>query len=518
MSKTLVLLFLLILLFVSGQAGSLLAQPSGARALLEGSAKVMGGLPALRALKNQVVESEGKQFDSSSTQRPGGPTRQISTFRYTLTRDLTRPRLRLQWDAKNPGDRPATPWLEVIDGPVGLLREGAGARAKESRLHPARLATRMREEQRTAAKIILVALGQKNLRRLGDSEIDGKPQRVVAFHKNGDEFRVYLDAKTRLPSQAEILEDDPLEGDSRYTLRYGDWRKVDALMLPFALRVELNGKPLQEEQIKSLRNNVALGPDVFSVPQAIREQKVDAKPIASQWLLRRVAGYVGYADLGRNPPVEFVQMAGGVYRVQGTSHNTIVVETRDHLVAIEGPLYEERTAAVVKAIKERFPAKPIRYVIPTHHHLDHAGGIRAFMAEGATVVVPFVATEFYARVARAPHTLRPDSLEKKGAAVVVESYGGGYRALTDGTQRVEIHPLPVSHAEDLQVIYLPHAKILIEADHVSPRKEQVRPAPRLREFVQAVDKLNLDIQTIAGIHGDSAAMQAVRAAANTGQK
>jgi len=506
------------LMLIPLKAAPLCAQSPSAKELLDDAAKAMGGLQALKALKNQVIESEGKQFDSSSTSRPGGPTRQISTIRTTLTRDLAQPRLKMGYEGKSLLARQAIPWVEIIDGEVGFLREGAGADAKQSRLHPARLATRMREEKRAAAKIILIALGQKNLRRLADGELDGRPQRVVAFVENGDEFRVYLDAKTKLPSQVEIMEDDPLEGDSRFTLRYSDWRKVDGVMLPFGLRTELNGKPLQEEQIKSVRNNVALAADVFSVPQAIRDQKVDAKPIASQWLLRRVAGNVGYADLGRNPPVEIVPMAEGVYRFQGSSHNTIVVEMRDYLVAVEGPLYEERTAAVVKAIKERFPAKPIRYVIPTHHHLDHAGGIRAFMAEGAIVIVPFVATEFYARVAKAPHTLRPDSLEKKGHAVVIESYGGGYLALTDGNQRVEIYPLPVPHAEDFQVIYLPRAKIMIEADHVSPRGGQVRTAPAVGEFVQAVDKLNLDIQTVAGIHGDSATMQAVRAAAKSGQK
>jgi glyoxylase-like metal-dependent hydrolase (beta-lactamase superfamily II) len=185
---------------------------------------------------------------------------------------------------------------------------------------------------------------------------------------------------------------------------------------------------------------------------------------------------------------------------------------RDYLVAVEGPLYEERSYPVVKAVKERFPNKPIRYVIPTHHHLDHAGGIRGFMAEGAIVVVPFIAQSFYARVAKAPHTLRPDSLEKNRRAVVIESYGGGYRALTDGSRQIQIYPMPTSHAEDFQVIYLPREKIVIEADHVSPRKGQVRSAPAVKEFVEGIDKLQLDVTIVAGIHGDTAPMQAARAA------
>ena len=28
-----------------------------------------------------------------------------------------------------------------------------------------------------------------------------------------------------------------------------------------------------------------------------------------------------------------------------------------------------------------------RYVVITHHHIDHSGGVRAYAAEGATVVV-----------------------------------------------------------------------------------------------------------------------------------
>ncbi len=65
------------------------------------------------------------------------------------------------------------------------------------------------------------------------------------------------------------------------------------------------------------------------------------------------------------------------------------------------------------------------------------------------------------------------------------------------------------------MIYLPAEKILIEADHVSPRNGQVRPAPAVKEFVSALDKLNLDVSTIVGIHGDSATMLAAHAAAQS---
>ncbi|MBM4262411.1 MAG: MBL fold metallo-hydrolase [Deltaproteobacteria bacterium] len=486
------------------------AQAPAATTLLQNSARAMGGLAALRAVNNQIVESEGKQFDSSSTQQPLGATRQISTFRYTLTRDLSQPKLRLEWDGRNSARNENVRFVEVIDGNIGMLQEGAG---KQTRLHPGRMATRLREELRNPVKLVLAGLAHKGLQRRADAELDGKTHAVVSFVENGDEFRVYLDPQSHLPTQVEILESDPLEGDSNYTLRYGDWRKVGALTLPHNLRYELNGKALLEEQIKSFQNNVSFVADPFAIPDAVRQQKTDTAPIASQWILRRVAGNVSYLDFGRPPTVEWQRLADGVHKITGTGHATILVEMNYHLVAIEGPLYDMRTKPVVQSIKEKFPNKPIRYAIPTHHHLDHAGGIRAFMAEGATIVVPLNAQNFYTKVARAAHSRKPDSLERTRTGVVIESFGGGPRILTDGARRVEIHPLPTSHADDLVVVYLPGEKILIEADHISPRNGQVRTAPLVKEFVDKLDKLGLDVATIVGIHGDQASLQAARAAA-----
>jgi hypothetical protein len=63
------------------------------------------------------------------------------------------------------------------------------------------------------------------------------------------------------------------------------------------------------------------------------------------------------------------------------------------------------------------------------------------------------------------------------------------------------------------VVFLPKEKLLIEADHISPRNGEVRPGPRVNEFVQQFDKLNLDVATIVGIHGDQASLEATRGAA-----
>ncbi|MBI1998505.1 MAG: MBL fold metallo-hydrolase, partial [Deltaproteobacteria bacterium] len=233
----------------------------------------------------------------------------------------------------------------------------------------------------------------------------------------GDDFRVYLDAQTKLLSQVEILEDDTIYGDSHYALRYADWRRVDGVMVPFSLRYEIKGNLLQSERILSARHNVALTPETFSIPEAVCQQKAKEKSIPSEWLMRRLAMNVSYLDFGKDIAVELVPLAGGILHAKGTSHNSVIIEMQDYLVVVEAPLYEERSKKVLAAIRQRFPTKPIRYVIPTHFQNDHSGGMRTYMAVGATIIAPAISMEYYERMARAPHAFRPDSLEQGRRAI-----------------------------------------------------------------------------------------------------
>src|SRR5262245_19972094 len=141
------------------------AAAQSARALVDQAAQAMGGIAALRAIRNQIVESEGKQFDSSSTPKPLGPTRQISTFRYTLTRELDPSKVKLDWESGNSARNQSIRFVEIIDGDIGSLQEGEANSAKPSRLHPGRLATRLREEKRAAPNLLLRAAAEKSLRR-----------------------------------------------------------------------------------------------------------------------------------------------------------------------------------------------------------------------------------------------------------------------------------------------------------------------------------------------------------------
>ena len=80
------------------------------------------------------------------------------------------------------------------------------------------------------------------------------------------------------------------------------------------------------------------------------------------------------------------KVADGVWYVAGGSHHSVAIEMKDHLILVEAPLNDGRTVPVIEAVKKLAPGKPIRYVINSHNHFDHSGGLRAAAAEGATII------------------------------------------------------------------------------------------------------------------------------------
>jgi len=94
------------------------------------------------------------------------------------------------------------------------------------------------------------------------------------------------------------------------------------------------------------------------------------------------------------------------------------------------------------------PNKPIRYPVNIHHHWDHAGGIRAALAEGATVITDDRNKDFYHNVVLAPQprSLSPDRLSQFPFAttgLALQTFTDRY-TIADRTRIIELYHVPRS--------------------------------------------------------------------------
>ncbi len=207
--------------------------------------------------------------------------------------------------------------------------------------------------------------------------------------------------------------------------------------------------------------------------------------------------------------VETRKLADGVYLLGGGSHNSAAVEFKDFVAVFDAPLNEERSLAVIEEIVRLAPDKPIRWVINSHQHFDHVGGLRTYMHIGATVITHFKNYEFYKRdvLNYSQRTLKPDMVSLWPPTELAEGYY--YEAIrenfiiSDGTRNLNVHYVnPLTHVEGMLIAYLPREKLLFEADLLdTDRAAPATPTRDQASFYNAVRKLGLDVADIVPVHG-----------------
>jgi glyoxylase-like metal-dependent hydrolase (beta-lactamase superfamily II) len=202
--------------------------------------------------------------------------------------------------------------------------------------------------------------------------------------------------------------------------------------------------------------------------------------------------------------VRSIEVTDGVYYIIGGPNNTIAVEFRDYIVMIEAPQNEERSMAFIAEARKQIPNKPIRYIINTHHHFDHSGGLRAFAAEGATIVTHQINKPYLEKALMGPRTLAPDQLSKSGKKMVFETLGDK-KVLTDGTRTIEVHLVKDSpHTDGTVMAYLPNEKLLVEADIFDmpgPGVPGVTEGPNTAaNLVDNIERLKLSVERLLPVH------------------
>jgi glyoxylase-like metal-dependent hydrolase (beta-lactamase superfamily II) len=304
---------------------------------------------------------------------------------------------------------------------------------------------------------------------------------------------------------------NPVYGDMDYEMRYTMYKNFSGVMYPTLIHVHQGDPRLNpahnyyELEVTDVKANVPV--TTMPVPESVRTAKPAPVKVESQ------------------------KLADGVWFLGGGSHNSVLVEYKDFVAVVEAPQNEARSLAVIAEVNRLVPNKPIRYLVNTHHHMDHAGGLRTYLSQGTTIVTHESNKQYYLDIMfyPAPRTLDPDRLaifspmymiSRRPAPIDTvggDTRGEGKYVVTDGERIMEIiHVQDMAyelndpsyrdgnHSADMLMAYLPKDKILINADLYTPPAPGAPPpvpTPGMKTLYQNMLKLKLDVAEHVPLHG-----------------
>jgi glyoxylase-like metal-dependent hydrolase (beta-lactamase superfamily II) len=287
-------------------------------------------------------------------------------------------------------------------------------------------------------------------------------------------------------------------GDMHILATYSGWKDFGGgAMAPTRIVQTRGGWPFFEVDVTAARAN----------PSDLATIAVPAPPAGRGGGGAPGGGGGGRGGAGGAPPAMTVtaeKLGDGLFRFTtgGGSYDSLIVEFRDHLMMLEAGQSEARALAYIAEAKKMFPNKPIRYVMVTHPHSDHTGGLPAVVAEGATIVTHRNNETFFDRALNTPRTLLSDTLAKNPKKARVETVGDK-KVYSEGARVVEMHHVPgAPHSNGLLVAYFPKEKILFQGDFSLPADGQ--PAnDHVMALAPVLDKLKLDYERYINVHASA---------------
>ena len=294
----------------------------------------------------------------------------------------------------------------------------------------------------------------------------------------------YVDDKNMV-DRVETWLGENIMGDMHILVTYAGWKDFGGVMAPSKIVQTRGGWPFFEVDVTGAKANP---PDVATL----------APPPA------------GRGGAGGGPPapapltVTSEKLGDGLYRLTTGpgSYDSVIVEFKDYVMMLEAGQSVARGEAYITETKKLFPNKPIRYVVNTHPHSDHTGGLPALVADGAIIVTQKNNEAFLEKALNTPRTLLNDPLAqnpKKAKFETVEEK----RVYSDGTRIVELyHVFPAPHSNGLIIAYMPKEKVLFQGDFSINPGEPAN--DHVKALVPVLERLNLDFDRYINVHASAA--------------
>jgi len=492
--------------------------PDSPQATVNRAIAALGG-DALRGVKSLEATGASKHWEPEQSHVAGGEARFAADSTFTLARDFGANAARIDWQRKLAYPAPREyRFTETFADGIGYVRGvDSTGRVKQSldTNPPAHTMSRLRstamarELQRASPLLVLdMQTNAAQLEARPDTGIGGQTLKTVAYAAGGRNFLVMFDPASNLPARIRTLDYDSIQGDSTYDLVLSDWRDVAGAKMAHRQVYQLNGRTVIDTQLSNVKVNPAAVAGQYDIPAEFR--KVAATPavtIPYQWVLRRqfIGTYLDSDAVAFDPAagsgLRMQEVAPGVLQTQGASHNSLIVEMRDHLIVFDAPINDAYSQWVLDQLKAKYPGKPVRTLVQTHHHMDHSSGARAYVAQGATLVVGAGNGAHFQKMLTTAHAMSPDLKASVTAPRITEV--SDKLVLGDGKRNVNVYVIDNPHAAGMVIGYVEDVKLGFVTDIWSPGRDAIGPKLNAGQaaVVAAVKKAGIAPELFAGGHG-----------------
>lgn len=326
-------------------------------------------------------------------------------------------------------------------------------------------------------QLILLAAHESDLRLRSLGRItlaSGAIVDAITTTAAGNTLTIGFDPETHLVRAQMGIRSDAMAGSAASEVEFPSYRMLDGVLMPERRVNWLAGEIIQETTFTKVIRNYTASDATVRPPASYQKSSPPETPVVRD-------------------------LAPGVWLVGGNAAS-LVVAMDDHVIVVDAA--PSVSAEVAKQLASLAPGKPIRYVVPTHHHDDHAPGLRTLTGAGASVVTTAGNKALFERLTRAP----------------IEIVTGS-RVFTSKGRSVELHDIgPGPHANEMLVAWLPAEGILFTADLIDIGSDGVVQAGMNNDttvhFGAWVARQGWKVRMHAGAHGgaiDDAVFQRILA-------
>ncbi|HET9924468.1 MAG TPA: MBL fold metallo-hydrolase [Methylomirabilota bacterium] len=496
-------------------------QPGG-RDLVARAVQAQGGADALASVKTLSEKATVRQWEPEQSMVAGGEMRLANDATLESVTDLAGRATRNDWvrNYQYPAPRTFT-FSEIVTAEAGYVAGiDSNGRTKQSQeanppghsMSGLRLAATQRELLRGSPLLALeMSRNSDRVSSTASVTIGSVTYPAANYQAGSQTLTVMFDPATGLPARVRTLDYDNIWGDVTYDLVLADWQAVSGVRVAMSRKYELNGRTVIDAKVTETRVNAPIAADRLAIPApflaAARPPATGTVPY--QWVIRRQ--FIGtYLDSDQpsydargSTGLRLVELAPGVQHVVGGSHNSLIVEMKDHVIVFDAPVSDWQSNWTISAARAKYLKKPVKYLVLTHHHMDHAGGVRAYAAAGATIVTGKGTVEHFRRVLAAPFTRSVDLPQGDLSRTPIIEVTGKH-VLSDGQREVHAYLVdPNPHSEGLLIGYVPNAGLGFVTDIWSPSPAPLpeRLNPGMAALVAAVKKAGISPTRFAGGHG-----------------